>query len=201
MFERGKKQDSDTNLPFSPGGESKPAAGASAPRSRPAASRSSGEAAVIGPSITIDGNVRGDEDLMIEGEVSGTIQLANNSLTVGSEGKIRANVHAHSIFVDGEVDGDLYGTERVSIRSTARVRGNITSPRVSLDDGAKFKGSIEMDPEALDEALGVTKAASKSNTPAASAKSTKTDTKSSGELRFGKEGGTSDETPKSGTAG
>lgn len=108
------------------------------------------DAAVIGPSIQIDGDVRGDEDLVIEGEVNGTVHLVNNSVTVGNQGKIRANVHAHSVYVDGIVEGDLYGSERVCIRKSAMVKGNITSPRVSLDDGARFKGSIEMDHEVME---------------------------------------------------
>jgi cytoskeletal protein CcmA (bactofilin family) len=112
------------------------------------------EAAVIGPSIHIDGDLRGEEDLLIEGEVNGTVQLKNNSLTIGPQGKIRADVYAHSIYVDGFMEGDLYGSERVNIRKTAQVRGNVTSPRVSLEDGAKFKGSIEMDPQAVQGALG-----------------------------------------------
>ncbi len=112
------------------------------------------DAAVIGPSIHIDGDLRGEEDLLIEGEVNGTVQLKNNSLTIGPQGKIRADVYAHSIYVDGFMEGDLYGSERVNIRKNAQVRGNITSPRVSLEDGAKFKGSIEMDPQAVQGALG-----------------------------------------------
>lgn len=112
------------------------------------------EAAVIGPSITIDGDLRGEEDLIIEGEVSGTVQLKNNSLTIGAQGKVKADVYAHSIYVEGYTEGDLYGSERVSIRKSAQVRGNITSPRVSLEDGARFKGSIEMDPQAVEAALG-----------------------------------------------
>jgi len=106
------------------------------------------DAAVIGPSIHIDGDVRGEEDLLIEGEVNGTVQLKNNSLTIGPNGKVRADVSANSVYVDGFMEGDLFGSERVHIRKSAQVHGNITSPRVSLEDGAKFKGSIEMDPQA-----------------------------------------------------
>ena len=112
------------------------------------------DAAVIGPSIHIDGDVRGEEDLLIEGEINGTLQLKSNSLTVGPQGKVRADVYAHSIFVDGLVEGDLFGSERVAIRKGAQVRGNVTSPRVSLEDGAKFKGSIEMDPQAVQSSAG-----------------------------------------------
>lgn len=124
-----------------------------APR-RAASSSASREAAVIGPSIHIDGDLRGEEDLLIEGEVNGTVQLKNNSLTIGAQGKVSADVYAHSIFVEGYMEGDLYGSERVSIRKSAQLRGNITSPRVSLEDGARFKGSIEMDPQAVEAALG-----------------------------------------------
>jgi cytoskeletal protein CcmA (bactofilin family) len=122
----------------------------SPPRSSSSSSSaaSSREAAVIGPSIHIDGDVRGEEDLLIEGEVSGTVQLKNNSLTIGPQGKVRADVYAHSIYVDGYLEGDLFGSERVNVRKSATVKGNITSPRVSLEDGAKFKGAIEMDPQA-----------------------------------------------------
>ena len=93
------------------------------------------------------GDVRGEEDLLIEGEVSGTVQLKSNSLTIGPQGKVRADVYAHSIYVDGYVEGDLFGSERVHIRKSAQVKGNVTSPRVSVEDGAKFKGAIEMDPQ------------------------------------------------------
>lgn len=112
------------------------------------------EAAVIGPSIHIKGDLRGEEDLMIEGNVHGTIHLRDNSLTVGSNGKVKADVYAHNIFVDGTVEGDLFGSERVAIRKSGSVKGNIVSPRVSLEDGGRFKGSVEMDQQAVDAAFG-----------------------------------------------
>jgi cytoskeletal protein CcmA (bactofilin family) len=113
-----------------------------------------GEAAIIGPSIQLDGDLRGQEDLLIEGAVNGTVQLRDNSLTVGPQGKIKADVYAKEIHVDGLVEGDLFGSERVVIRKSAQVRGNITSPRVSLEEGARFKGSIEMDAAAVEAAIG-----------------------------------------------
>ena len=147
MFEIGKKG----TLDRAPDTQGRP--DSSAARTDSAAPRGSAsvgrEGAVIGPSIHIDGDLRGEEDLLIEGEVNGTVQLKNNSLTIGPQGKIRADVYAHSIYVDGYIEGDLYGSERVHIRKSAQVRGNVTSPRVSLEDGAKFKGSIEMDPQAV----------------------------------------------------
>jgi cytoskeletal protein CcmA (bactofilin family) len=122
------------------------------------------EAAVIGPSIQINGDLSGEEDLVIQGKVNGTIQLREKSLTVGGQGQVDANVLAHSIIVEGEVNGDLYGSERVSIRRTGNVHGNIVSPKVSLDEGCRFKGSIDMDQEMINKAFG------KSGTPAAISK-------------------------------
>jgi cytoskeletal protein CcmA (bactofilin family) len=146
MFEIGKKG--------TPESGSRPESSPARTESNVPRSMGGREAAVIGPSIHIDGDVRGEEDLLIDGEVSGTVQLKNNSLTVGPNGKVRADVYAHSIYVDGHLEGDLYGSERVHIRKSAQVRGNITSPRVSLEDGAKFKGSIEMDPQAAQNFVG-----------------------------------------------
>lgn len=125
-----------------------------ADRAQPAGRGSMSEAAVIGPSIRIDGDLRGEENLRIEGEVKGTVQLKGNSLVIGSEGRVRATVYAHTVDVEGLMEGDLYGAERVHVRKSARVKGNITSPRVSLEDGAQFKGSIEMDAQAVENALG-----------------------------------------------
>jgi cytoskeletal protein CcmA (bactofilin family) len=157
MFEMGKKGGPEKPVDLSMQRSDAPPARpeASAPRSG-----SSGGHAVIGASIHIDGDVRGEEDLLIEGEVNGTVQLKNNSLTIGPQGKVRADVYAHSVYVDGYLEGDLYGSERVHIRKSAQVRGNVTSPRVSLEDGAKFKGSIEMDPQAV-QASGASRAAQK----------------------------------------
>jgi len=115
------------------------------------------EAAKIGPSIHIEGDLRGSEDLIIEGEVKGTIHLKENNLTIGSNGKIQATVYARSIVIEGSLHGDLYGAERVAIRKSGDVRGNIVSPRVSLDDGGKFKGSIEMDGHAVESAFSQVK--------------------------------------------
>jgi cytoskeletal protein CcmA (bactofilin family) len=150
MFEIGKKGTPEAG----PRPESSPARTESSPPRSSNSPPMSREAAVIGPSIHIDGDVRGEEDLLIEGEVSGTVQLKNNSLTIGPQGKVRADVYAHSIYVDGYLEGDLFGSERVHIRKSAQVKGNVTSPRVSVEDGAKFKGAIEMDPQAAQNIVG-----------------------------------------------
>ncbi|MCC5864484.1 MAG: polymer-forming cytoskeletal protein [Wenzhouxiangella sp.] len=125
--------------------------------------------AVIGASIHVEGTLRGNEDLIIEGKVNGTVELKQNSVTIGAEGEVKADVYAHTIFVDGSMEGNLVAAERIVIRKSARVRGSIAAPRVSLEDGARFNGSIDMDPEsdALAKAFSKRADARPSTTPAA----------------------------------
>lgn len=162
MFDRGRKDD-DT---IESQGANRPGSDVSYEPTRPKATSRGGDAAVIGRSIQINGDLRGDEDLRIEGDVSGTVELRNSALTIGKEGKVKAGVYAKSIAVDGETKGDLYATERVSIHVNARVQGNITAPRVSIEEGAHFKGSIEMDSAAIEKALGRTTASDAGKTGA-----------------------------------
>ncbi len=109
------------------------------------------EAAMIGPSISIKGDLTGEEDLVVEGRVEGTIDLKDNDLTVGKDGRVKASVGANTIFVEGEVEGDLTGDDQVVIRRSGHVQGNIIAPRVTLEDGCKFRGSIDMDMPAKGE--------------------------------------------------
>jgi cytoskeletal protein CcmA (bactofilin family) len=152
MFEIGKKGSEKREEPMAR--DERTSTNSSIAESVIRKTSSSEGTAVIGPSIRIDGDLRGDENLRIEGEVKGTVQLKNNNLVIGSEGRVRATVYAHSVDVEGLMEGDLFGAERVTIRKSAKVRGNITAPRVSLEDGAQFKGSIEMDQQAVETALG-----------------------------------------------
>ncbi len=149
MFERGKRED----VP-SQGAETRPVEphrSYEPPSAKPADRKA--ECAVIGRSIQIEGAVRGNEDLRIEGDVSGTVEFKDSSLTIGREGKVRADVYAKSIIVDGMTEGDLYATDRIVVHVNAQVRGNITAPKVSVEEGAKFKGSIEMDEDAVEKAF------------------------------------------------
>ena len=106
------------------------------------------ERATIGPSLRIKGNLSGEEDLLIEGRVEGEVTLEGNDLTVGSKAHIKANLRAKVISIDGEVCGDLFGQEKIVIRKTGDVEGNLVAPRVILEDGATFKGSVDMEAEA-----------------------------------------------------
>ena len=101
---------------------------------------------MIGPSVVIEGKITSGEDLVIEGEVSGSISAKGHEVTIGSAGKCKADVSAKIVRVEGSVQGDISGVEKVIISKTGNVLGNIDAPRVTLEDGAKFKGSIEMDP-------------------------------------------------------
>ena len=101
---------------------------------------------MIGQSIKIKGEITGNEDLVIKGSVEGTIDLAEHEVTIGDSGKVRADIKGKTVTINGEVTGDISGTEKVVISKTGRVRGNIISPRMMLEDGAVFKGSIDMDP-------------------------------------------------------
>ncbi len=102
------------------------------------------EQAVIGPSISIKGELSGEEDLMIQGRVEGTIDLKKNNVTVGRTGHIKADIYGKVISIEGEVQGNLLGEEKIVVRESGVVRGNMRTPRFSLADGAKFKGSIDM---------------------------------------------------------
>jgi len=101
-------------------------------------------AAVIGPSITINGDVTGDEDLIVQGRIDGVIKLKQNNVTIGQQGVVSASISANIITIEGKSHGDLNGDEKVIIRKTGHVEGNIIAPRVVLEDGAVFKGSIDM---------------------------------------------------------
>jgi len=98
----------------------------------------------IGKSVIIKGELSGSEDLTIEGQVEGKIELRQNILTIGPNGKIKAQVFAKAIIVQGEVHGNVAATERVDIRDNGSVDGDLSAPRVAIADGAHFRGSIDM---------------------------------------------------------
>jgi cytoskeletal protein CcmA (bactofilin family) len=98
----------------------------------------------IGKSVIIKGELTGSEDLTIEGQVEGKIELRQNILTIGPNGKIKAQVFAKAIVIQGEVIGNVTATERVDIRDNGSVDGDIAAPRVAIAEGAHFRGSIDM---------------------------------------------------------
>ena len=105
------------------------------------------EVAHIGKSVVIKGELSGSEDLYLDGEVEGTIELDKNSLTIGPNGRIRAHLHAREIVIHGKVDGNIRGNDRVELKRSAVLVGDIVTQRVSIEDGAYFKGSIDVQRE------------------------------------------------------
>ncbi len=100
--------------------------------------------ATIGQSVQIEGELTGQEDLVIDGKIDGKIVLDGHHLTVGPNGRIHAEVHAKSVQVNGEVSGNILADDKVEISPSGSVLGDITAPRVALADGSSFKGSIDM---------------------------------------------------------
>jgi len=100
--------------------------------------------ATMGQSIVFKGELTGDEDLEIEGQVDGIVQLANHQLTIGANGRLTAEVHAKSIVVIGEVKGNLTASERIEVQATGVVAGDLKAPRLNVQEGAVLNGSIEM---------------------------------------------------------
>src|SRR5690349_24678092 len=98
----------------------------------------------IGKSVVIKGELTGSEDLTIEGHVEGKIELRQNVLTIGPNGKIKAQVFAKSVIILGEVTGNVTATEKVDLRDNGSVDGDIAAPRVAIAEGAHFRGSIDM---------------------------------------------------------
>jgi cytoskeletal protein CcmA (bactofilin family) len=98
----------------------------------------------IGKSVIIKGDLSGSEDLTIEGQVEGKIELRQNVLTIGPNGKIKATIFAKAVVVQGDVQGDITASERVDIRDNGSVDGDLSAPRIAIADGAHFRGSIDM---------------------------------------------------------
>ncbi|MFT7532701.1 MAG: cytoskeletal protein CcmA (bactofilin family) [Gammaproteobacteria bacterium] len=115
------------------------------PTIRSGGSESSKKSASIGPSITIHGDVTGEEDLVVAGTIEGTVNLKDNNLVIDENGHVMANVTARVIRVDGEVKGELRASEKVVIKPSGHVNGDIRAPRVVLEDGCHFKGSVDME--------------------------------------------------------
>ena len=98
----------------------------------------------IGKSVVIRGELSGSEDLFVDGEVDGSIALHNHSLTIGPNGRIRANVNAKEVIIHGRVEGNIHGSSRVELRQSGVLTGDIVTQRIRIEDGAFFKGLVEI---------------------------------------------------------
>ena len=113
--------------------------------SPPVKPRGQTEPSIVGPSMLVQGDMNGDEDLVVQGRIEGSITLKKNLVTVGKDGRVNATVNAKSIRVEGTVEGELRGKEQVIVTRSGSVSGNIVAPRVTLEDGCRFKGAIDME--------------------------------------------------------
>lgn len=115
-----------------------------APKIEPKSASRSSNVSVIGPTMVFKGELAADEDLIIEGLVEGTIAHHNKHLTVGQKGRVKADIHANSVIVLGQLVGDIHSKGMVSLAKGSDVVGNIYCARVAMEDGAKFKGKVDM---------------------------------------------------------
>ena len=143
-----------------------PASASAAPR--PDSGRIERDLVNIGKSVVIKGELSGSEDLTIEGHVEGKIELKDNVLTIGPNGRIKAAVFSKAVIVLGEVNGNIAASEKVDIRDGGSVDGDIVSPKVAIAEGAHFRGSVDMQRKA-----GQTQPAAKPAEPAKPAESPK----------------------------
>jgi cytoskeletal protein CcmA (bactofilin family) len=107
----------------------------------------------LGPSVTIRGDLTGEEDLLVEGQLQGEVVVRQHSVTVGRSGRVEADVYGKRVVVEGEVTGNLYGVEEVVIRQAGSVKGSAVSPRVTIESGASFRGQIDMQSESVKQAF------------------------------------------------
>lgn len=140
----------EPGAPFQPMAPIQPASVSAAPQpesrrhEQPGIRRNERDVVNIGRSVVIRGELNGSEDLTVEGQVEGKIELKEHILTIGANGKIKAQVFAKAVIVLGEVHGNVTATEKVDIREGGSVDGDIVAPRVAIAEGAHFRGSVDM---------------------------------------------------------
>jgi cytoskeletal protein CcmA (bactofilin family) len=103
-----------------------------------------GDFAHIGKSVIIKGELSGSEDLYVDGQVEGSIELAGNQLIIGPNGQVRANVNAKGVVVQGKLDGNIRATDRVELQKSAIAVGDVVTKQISIDDGAYLKGKVDI---------------------------------------------------------
>ena len=125
--------------------------------------------------MSIKGDLSGSEDLYVDGQVDGTIQLSGNSLTIGPNGRVHASVSAKNVIVGGIIDGNIQASERTEFRKTAVVNGDVQSKRIAIEEGAFFNGKLEIVPEGKGQSspASVAAAASSRSASAPSPETTK----------------------------
>jgi cytoskeletal protein CcmA (bactofilin family) len=169
MWKRDEAVRPASGQPAAPQAPQAPAAaGAPAPRAEASQNRER-DIVNIGKSVVIKGELNGSEDLTIEGQVEGTIQLRDHVLTIGANGRIKAQVFAKAVIVLGEVTGNVTASDKVDIRDAGSVDGDIVAPRVAIAEGAHFRGSVDMQRKGATTQPAAKPAAAAAPAPAAAA--------------------------------
>jgi cytoskeletal protein CcmA (bactofilin family) len=121
------------------------------------------ETTIIGKSVAIKGEVSCDEDLYIDGQVEGTIDPRGHHLTIGPNGRVKADVAARAVVVQGRLEGNIQASDRVDLKQSATVVGDIVTQRISIDEGVSFRGSVDVRREPRkNESVGTTAVSAKS---------------------------------------
>jgi len=144
MWKRDEAVKPAGSQPAAPSASAAPVPQPSAAAPQPESRRIERDVVNIGKSVVIKGELNGSEDLTVEGHVEGKIELKDHVLTIGPNGKIKAQVFAKSVIVLGEVNGNVTATEKVDIRDGGSVDGDLVSPRVAIAEGAHFRGTVDM---------------------------------------------------------
>lgn len=129
----------------------------------------SGGFANIGKTVVIKGEISGNEDMYVDGQIEGSVQLLGNSLTIGPNGRIHASVAAKNVTVGGSLEGDIKATERTEMRKSAVVNGDVQTRRIAIEEGAFFKGKLEILTESKSPAAGAGASAAAASAPSPAA--------------------------------
>ena len=103
-----------------------------------------GSRAVLGSRLIFKGDISGEEDILIKGDLEGSIQLENNNVSIAKSGKLHADIHAHNVIISGFVQGNIQASGKVVIEDSGKMIGDICASRISIMEGAQFKGSMKM---------------------------------------------------------
>ena len=114
------------------------------PSTRQALDPGATSTSMVGSAVTIGGDIFSKQDLFVDGEVNGTLNLPEHKLTVGPSGNVKANIKAHNVIIVGRVEGTIEATERVELRGKCQLTGDVKSPRISIENGAVIKGTVEV---------------------------------------------------------
>ncbi|MDX1708226.1 MAG: polymer-forming cytoskeletal protein [Desulfobacterales bacterium] len=142
MLKKGKKLEDTAGYGYDTDPISEQTASKPAPPARP--SQTSSENTIIGKNITIEGHIRGDEHLVIEGSMKGNIEMARHDFSVGSNGRVEGEINAQNVRISGQMIGNIKTQGKVEITKEADFMGDIRAKGISIEDGAYFKGSIEL---------------------------------------------------------